>query len=888
MTQRALAARMGAGRRTIQEWEAGAKYPSADGLRALIAALLEAGGLTAGRETAEAQGLWAAALREAPRMHTPFDQVWFAGLLASRAVPLPVLVGDVLQAGAAAAVSRAAADERGQDWGEAPDVLGFVGRAEELALLRRWLLVERCRLVAVLGFGGIGKTSLVARLAQSVTPSFTRVYWRSLRNAPPVGDWLVGAIGFLSDQQMLAPPSESERTNALLQLLRARRCLLVLDNSETLFAPGESEGRYRAGMEGYGRVLQSVGETSHQSCLLLTSREAPPELAVLGDAVRALELHGLGTTEAQTLLVHKHLHGETQTWVSLVDRYGGNGLALKIVGETIRQVFDGDIVAFLEDAVDTHGVVFGGIRRLLDVQAERLSEVEHDVLTRLAVEREPISLAELSRDMAPGVGRSTVVEAIENLRRRSLVEPGERGATFTLQSMVLEYVIDRLVETVADEIGRGQPVVLVEQPLIKAQAKDYVRQTQERLIGEPILEQLRASGGTEGAEQWLRALLEGWRARPDLEQGYGPGNVVNLLRLLRGNLRGLNLSHLSIRQAYLQDIDAQDASLVAVHLAESVLAGAFNHPMSIALSADGRYVAAGTSGGEVCLWNVADRTSLLVLQAHTGITRVALSGDGRLLASCSTDGSVKLWEAPAGRLVAALQGHTGPVWGLALSADGRLLASGSFDGTIRLWEAPSGRPLATLEGHVGQVYGVALSADGRLLATGGFDATARFWDIPHGQLLVTLEGHTGVVQAVALTGDGRLLASGSTDGTVKLWEAPAGRLLAALQGHTGPVWGLALSADGRLLASGGFDGTIRLWEVPSGRPLATLDGHAGPVQGVALSADGRLLASGGFDATARALGDARWADACKAPGSYRPGVWGGVEYGWGTPGQQLL
>ena len=106
LTQRALAARMGVGRRTIQEWEAGAKYPSAEGLRALIAALLEAGGLTAGRETAEAQGLWAAALREAPRMHTPFDQVWFAGLLASRAVPLPVLVGDVLQAGAAAAVSR--------------------------------------------------------------------------------------------------------------------------------------------------------------------------------------------------------------------------------------------------------------------------------------------------------------------------------------------------------------------------------------------------------------------------------------------------------------------------------------------------------------------------------------------------------------------------------------------------------------------------------------------------------------------------------------------------------------------------------------------------------------------------------------------------------------
>ena len=93
-----------------------------------------------------------------------------------------------------------------------------------------------------------------------------------------------------------------------------------------------------------------------------------------------------------------------------MDRYGGNGLALKIVGETIRQVYDGDVAAFLADAIATYGTVFGGIRRLLDVQIERLSPVEHDVLTRLAVEREPISLAELSRDMAPsvepGYGRS--------------------------------------------------------------------------------------------------------------------------------------------------------------------------------------------------------------------------------------------------------------------------------------------------------------------------------------------------------------------------------------------------------------------------------------------------------------------------------------------------
>src|SRR5215467_12096773 len=109
-------------------------------------------------------------------------------------------------------------------------------------------------------------------------------------------------------------------------------------------------------------------------------------------------------------------------WLSLVNRYDGNGLALKIVGETIRQVYDGDVAAFLADATANFGTVFGGIRRLLDAQAERLSPLERDVLTRLAVEREPIGLVALSTALARNIARSTVVESIETLRRRSLVE----------------------------------------------------------------------------------------------------------------------------------------------------------------------------------------------------------------------------------------------------------------------------------------------------------------------------------------------------------------------------------------------------------------------------------------------------------------------------------
>src|ERR1700688_4585498 len=75
LTQRDLAARLGTTRRTVQDWESGAYHPSAERLKALIHVLLESGGLTVGREVVEAHDLWAAALREAPRMHTPLDPV---------------------------------------------------------------------------------------------------------------------------------------------------------------------------------------------------------------------------------------------------------------------------------------------------------------------------------------------------------------------------------------------------------------------------------------------------------------------------------------------------------------------------------------------------------------------------------------------------------------------------------------------------------------------------------------------------------------------------------------------------------------------------------------------------------------------------------------------
>ena len=90
-----------------------------------------------------------------------------------------------------------------QDWGEAIDVSVFYGRKEELTQLKQWIVSDRCRLIALIGMAGIGKTALSVKLAEILQDEFEYVIWRSLRNAPPIHDLLSDLINFFLTSEKL-------------------------------------------------------------------------------------------------------------------------------------------------------------------------------------------------------------------------------------------------------------------------------------------------------------------------------------------------------------------------------------------------------------------------------------------------------------------------------------------------------------------------------------------------------------------------------------------------------------------------------------------------------------------------------------------------------------
>jgi WD40 repeat protein/transcriptional regulator with XRE-family HTH domain len=738
-----------------------------------------------------------------------------------------------------------------EDWGEAPYAVNLYGRDDECAELAQWIVDHHCQVVAVLGMGGVGKTAVAAKVAVQMRKNFEYVFWRSLQNVPPLELILKQCIGFVSHQQHLDAPWEIDGQVALLmQYLRDHRCLLVLDNFESVMQPGQRAGRYSKGYAAYGRLLQRVGEIQHQSCLLLTGREKPREVALLEGTtspVRSLYLSGLPLKAGRQMLQDKGLVGSDANWQALLERYSGNPLALKVVSASIQEVFDGNIASFLQE----EAMAFGDINDLLDQQFQRLTAAEQEVMSWLAIEREAVPLNGLRGNLVSPVSAGTQLEVLDSLRRRSLVEV--RGQSeFTLQPVIMEYVTMSLIERAFSEFDSEAADVWRQFAFCKAQAKDYVRESQVRLLLEPIAQRLLATLGREGIEQRARKMLERQRVEHAQQPGYLAGNIINLLSHLHCNLRGFDFSHLVLRQAHLQRVMLPDVNFSYTHFSACTFASTFGNILAVACSPRGDVLAAGTTSGEIWIYEALSGALRLTCRGHSdGVWSLAFSPDGSRLASSSDDQTIRLWDSNSGRCLRLWQDHTDRVRATAFSPDGGTLASGSDDQTIRLWNIDTGERLKMLHGHTGRVWSVAYSPNGKLLASGSTDLAVCVWDICMESCLTALLGHNGWIRSVAFHPRGSILASGSDDQTIRLWDANTGQCLKTLSGHTSRVWSVAFHPAGEIIASSSEDQTIRLWDSSTGRCSLLLQGHYQGVRSVDFTPDGHMLVSGGDDQAIR-------------------------------------
>jgi WD40 repeat protein len=743
-----------------------------------------------------------------------------------------------------------------RDWGEVVDVPNFYGREQNFAILKQWIVTDRCQTILLLGMGGIGKTSLSIKVAQQIQHEFKYVIWRSLRNTPPLEELLTELISFVSNQQEIVLPEFLEQqVSLLLHYLQQQRCLILLDNVDSIIQAGVYAGSYLPAYEGYGYLFDRLGRIEHQSCLFLTSREKPKEITLLeGDVagVRSLHLGGLNRFAGQELFKSKGCYAARDEDLQEVsEHYDGNPLALKIVASAVQELVEGDMTVVLPQLKQGR-FQFDDINDILERQWNRLSAAEQQVMYWLAINREPVSVSELQADIVSESGSQKLLGSFQSLVRRSLIDRCD-NKRWTLQPVVMEYVTCHLIEAVSAEITAQKYNFLNDYALLKAQSKDYIRKIQVRLILRLVIDRLSETVGRhQQIEQCLKELLIKVRSEVPKQPGYIGGNILNLLAELNSNLSNLDCSDLTIWQAYLVETDLHNTNFANTDLSRSVFIDTLSETLSVTFSPNGKFLATSGTNGRIFVWEISTDRPFSIHKGHTSwICSVAFNPSAQILASASFDQTIKLWDVNSSHCLRTLQGHKDWVYAVSFSHNGEVLVSSSADCTIKLWEVSTGHCLKTLQGHTKLVSSIVFSSDGRTLASGSHDRTIKIWDVSTGQCLKTLQGHTHWVWSVALSPNCDTLLSGSEDQTIKLWDINTGQCLKTFQGHRKEVLPVSFSPCGKIFASGSEDQTIKLWDINTGQCLKTFQGHASRIWSVAFSPNGQTLASGSEDKTVR-------------------------------------
>ncbi len=168
LTQAGLADRLGVSRRAVAEWEASSSYPKTDHLKEFLTLCVQQQAFPAGSEAEEIRALWLASHQK-----LLLDESWLAALLGRSRPALTLLPAVPMEEPQRGEVPTAQPTlERQVDWGDALAVPSFYGREREVATLTEWVVQERCRMVSVLGLGGIGKSALAVSLMHQVAPHF--------------------------------------------------------------------------------------------------------------------------------------------------------------------------------------------------------------------------------------------------------------------------------------------------------------------------------------------------------------------------------------------------------------------------------------------------------------------------------------------------------------------------------------------------------------------------------------------------------------------------------------------------------------------------------------------------------------------------------------------
>lgn len=314
----------------------------------------------------------------------------------------------------------------------------FIGRERELRESNA--LLVSTRLLTLIGPGGTGKTRLSLQLAAEQFSNFKDGVW--LVELAPISDpaFIVSAIASIFE---LREVPGIPLIDIILDYLRAKQLLLLLDNCEHLVEPG-------------ARIADELLHACQQVRIIASSREA---LGINGETV--YRVPSLLTAEAERLFVERATKADsrfalTENNASFVaqicSRLDGIPLAIELAAARIKLFTPEQIAARLDDRFK---LLTGGsrtalprqqtLRALIDWSYQALNETEQRALRRLAV----FSGGWTIEGAEAVIGEEEALDGLLGLVNKSLVNLEEQDgqSRYRFLETIRQYAMEKLLDS---------------------------------------------------------------------------------------------------------------------------------------------------------------------------------------------------------------------------------------------------------------------------------------------------------------------------------------------------------------------------------------------------------------------------------------------------------
>jgi WD40 repeat protein len=260
---------------------------------------------------------------------------------------------------------------------------------------------------------------------------------------------------------------------------------------------------------------------------------------------------------------------------------------------------------------------------------------------------------------------------------------------------------------------------------------------------------------------------------------------------------------------------------------------------AVAFAANGEYLVSGGAGG-VRMWRVEDGEEMATVETKY-VLCLAVSADGRWIAAGTLYGEVLVSDAKTYEKVIAHKEDYYWINGVDFSPDSSRLVSASNNGTASIWDIPTRKRVQTLD-HEDWVFAAKYSPQGDHIATATPDSV-RVWDSNDGRLLVDIPvtvtpwRHTGL-----LWFNNHLFVV--SDGEIKQIEASTGSTVSAWPVSKSDRWScIALPKHGKFIAYS-TQRTVTFWDTATHTELGHFQ-HPQDINSITVSPDDRFLAVGG-------------------------------------------